>query len=216
MKNTVLVATSLLILGLFLLPGRLLATTPEIDVALVTAVDGRINRITPTGQSPVQAFVKLKQGDLLVLEGNASIQMVFFQSNRQERWSGTGRIEIATHAGNGQGLAEPQVKVLPDILVKQIARTPALDSQGRTGAVRLRSIETTDVAKLENTYKRLRAESAHDDLNPEIFLFAGLLEIREHARLEKALTDVKRSHSGNMTADVLVSLYQRALRNRRE
>lgn len=187
------------------------------DVALVTALEGKVERIVGKVRQPVQSFVKLKQGDFLALEGDARIQIVFFASRRQEAWQGGGRLEVAAVGGNGLGLAEPQVKVLPEVLVRQIAKTPALDSQGRAGVVRLRAIATTEVlAKLDNDYKRLRMEADRDDLNPEIFLLAGLLETRQLDRLEGVLNDLQLSHPSNPEAGLLVALYKKALKNMRE
>lgn len=186
-------------------------------IALVTAVDGKVSRIAPAGPEAVQPFSKLKPGELLALEKGARIRIVFFSSKRQESWSGSGKLEITAAEGKGQGLAAAEVKTLPDVLVKQIARTPSLDNQGRVGMVRLRSLGTPDaVAKLENNYRQLRAETAADDLNPEIFLLAGLLELRQLDQLEKRLTELPALHPDNMEAKVLAALYQKTLNNLRE
>jgi hypothetical protein len=193
------------------------AAYPGGDAALVTALDGTVNRLTAAGREPVQAFVKLKPGDKLLLEGNARIQLVFFESRRQESWSGGGSLEIAATEGKGEGLATPQVKTLPAILVRQIAKTPALDSQGRAGVVRLRAIPTPEaLAKLDQNYRQLRQETDKDDLNPELFLLVGLLEMRQLDRIEQVLSDLQATHPGNMEAKVLVALYQKTLKNLRE
>lgn len=193
------------------------AAYPGGDAALVTALDGTVNRLTAAGREPVQAFVKLKPGDKLALEGNARIQLVFFESKRQESWNGSGSLEIAAAEARGAGLPAPQVKTLPDILVRQIAKTPALDSQGRAGVVRLRAIPTPEaLAKLDQNYQQLRKEADKDDLNPELFLLVGLLEMRQIDRIEQVLADLQATHPGNMEAKVLVALYQKTLKNLRE
>lgn len=193
------------------------AAYPGGETALVTKLEGTVNRVTATGKQPVEAFVKLKEGDQLTLEGNARIQLVFFASKRQESWSGSGKLDIAAQEGKGTGLPEPQVKTLPEVLVKQIAKTPSLDSQGRAGVVRLRAIATPDaLAKLDSNYKQLRQETAADDLNPELFLLAGLLEMRQLDRVEQVLAELQATHPSNMEAKVLVALYQKTLRNMRE
>lgn len=193
------------------------AAYPGGDAALVTALDGTVNRLTAAGREPVQAFVKLKPGDKLALEGNARIQLVFFESKRQENWNGSGSLEIAAAEARGAGLPAPQVKTLPDILVRQIAKTPALDSQGRAGVVRLRAIPTPEaLAKLDRDYQQLRQDAAGDDLNPELFLLVGLLEMRQLDRIEQVLDDLRAKHPDNMEAKVLVALYQKTLKNLRE
>ncbi len=201
----------------------LLAVNPALaagggnGAALVTAVEGKVSRLAPTGREPVQPFVKLGEGDVIKLERGARIRLVYFASRRQESWSGSGQLAIGAGEGKGQGLGEPEVKALPDMLVKQIARTPSLDNRGRVGMVRLRSIGTPDaVAKLESNYRQLRAEAAADDLNPEMFLLAGLLELRQLDQLERTLAELQASHPGNTEAKVLVALYQKTLKNMRE
>lgn len=201
----------------------LLAVSPALaagggnGAALVTAVEGKVSRLAPAGSEPVQPFVKLGEGDLIKLEGSARIRLVYFASKRQESWSGKGQLAIGAGEGKGQGLGAPEVKTLPDMLVKQIARTPSLDNQGRVGMVRLRSIGTPEaVTRLENNYQQLRAEAAADDLNPEMFLLAGLLELRQLDQLEKTLAELQVSHPDNTEAKILVALYQKTLKNVRE
>lgn len=197
--------------------GPALAAGGGNGAALVTAVEGKVSRLAPAGSEPVQAFVKLGEGDVVKLERGARIRLIYFASKRQESWSGKGQLAIGAGEGKGQGLGDPEVRTLPDMLVKQIARTPSLDNQGRVGMVRLRSIGTPDaVAKLENNYQQLRTESTADDLNPEMFLLAGLLELRQLDRLEKALAELEASHPDNTEAKVLVALYQKTLKNMRE
>jgi len=206
----------LLFLGLFW-AAFAQAAYPGGDAALVTALDGTVHRLSTAGREPVQAFVKLKPGDKLALEGNARIQLVFFESRRQESWNGSGSLEIAAVEGKSRDLAPPQVKTLPAILVKQIAKTPALDSQGRAGVVRLRAIPTPEaLAKLDQNYRQLRQETDKDDLNPELFLLVGLLEMRQLDRIEQVLADLQAMHPGNLEAKVLVALYQKTLKNLRE
>lgn len=186
-------------------------------VALITHLNGKVGRIAVGGNPTLQAFEKLKAGDMLTLEKDASIRLVFFASRRQESWQGAGRLEIGSDRATGTGLPEPQVRILPEIMVKQIAKTPAADGQGRAGAVRLRSIAMAqDVDKLEAEYKRLRAEAPADDLNPEIFLLAGLFDKGEYARVESQLENLKTNHPNSTEVPVLMSLYKKAIANKQQ
>jgi hypothetical protein len=203
--------------SLCLVAGLVQAASSVEGVALVTAVEGKVSRMTTSGNEPVQAFIKLKQDERILLENDARIQLIFFASKRQESWRGAGQLEINLAEGKGHGLPEPQFKVLPDVLVKQISKTPTLDSQGRAGMVRLRSIPTPDaLAKLDRDYQQLRQEAAGDDLNPELFLLAGLLEMRQVERIEQVIADIQTLHQGNNEARLLISLYQKSLKNLRE
>lgn len=203
-------------MSLFLCVG-LVRAQDSIDVAMVTQLKGGVSRVTAQGPQPVQSFVKLKQGDLLALQKDARLQLVYFEGGRQETWQGSGRLEIAKAESQAHGLTPPEVKTLPPVIVKQIARTPALETQGRAGMMRLRSVATAeDVARIESNYKQMRMEADRNDLNPELYLLSAMFEIRELERMEQALADLQRTHMGNPEAGLLLALYQKALKNARE
>lgn len=186
------------------------------DVALITALQGKVSRVASATPNKVEAFVKLKEGDVLKLEKDARIRLVYFDSGRQESWSGEGRLEIAVSESTGIGLAAPEVKLLPTALAKQIAKTPTPDSQGRVGATRLRDVGTPDkLAKLEAEYDRMRVESRGKDLNAEIYLLSGLFELRELDRVENLINEIEARQKDNMEAMILVSLYRKALKSAR-
>lgn len=187
------------------------------DTALVTAVEGNVTKVAPGSPAPLKAFAKLKHGDLLNLDKAARLQVVYFDNGRQETWSGGGRLEITKVGGVPAGLAEPQVRTLPPLMVKQIAKTPALDSQGRAGMMRLRAVGATqDPAKVDENYRRMRQEAAPEDLNPELYLLSSLLELREFDRLQQALADLQKNRPGDRQAAALAALYDDALRAARQ
>jgi hypothetical protein len=182
------------------------------DIAMITSVQGGVTRVAAPAPVPAVAFVKLKRGDRLTLSG-ARLQIVYFDNGRQELWQGNGKLEIGDAASRAAGLPEPAVKTLPEIMVKQIARTPALDSQGRAGVVRLRSITTSAaVDKLDANYRRLREDAAPEDLNPDLYLLSGLFELREFERIERVLADLRQKRPGNAEVDQVIGLYQKALK----
>ena len=182
------------------------------DVALITALEGKVARVTSAGPSPIEAFVKLKDGDRLTLSKDASVKLVYFGSGRQETWRGEGNLLVQTVQSEATGLAPADVKVLSSRVVRQIAKTPSLDSQGRAGVTRLRAVGTPDaLGKLEAEYDRMRIEGGGKDLNAEIFLLSGLFELRELDRVENLVNDLASRQKGNMEAMVLVSLYRKAL-----
>ena len=187
------------------------------EVALVMSVQGRVWRSADALPVPVEAFIKLKDGDRLGLEKDARLRLVYFENGRQETWSGPGRLELTPREGKAGGLPAAEVKLLPLVMARQIARTPALDGQGRGGVTRLRAIPGQDaVTKLEDTYRDLRSRTGRDDLGPEMYLLSGLFEARELDRVDKVLGDLQQEQSKNPEAALLVSLYRKAVRNARE
>lgn len=187
------------------------------EVALVTSVQGKVTRLVEVTPVPVEAFVKLKAGDRLKLEANSRLQVVYFESGRQETWSGPGSLETSLREGKPSGLPAAEVKSLPLVMAKQLARTPALDSQGRGGVTRLRSVPSPDaLAKLEDTYYQLRSRTGRDDLGPEMYLLSGLYEMRELDRVERVLGDLQQDGPKTQETALLISLYRKAVKNARE
>jgi hypothetical protein len=187
------------------------------EVALVTSVQGAVARLAGVVPVAIEAFVKLKDGDRLSLEKGSRLQVVYFENGRQETWSGPGRLELTPLEGKASGLPPPEVKSLPLVMSRQLARTPALDSQGRGGVTRLRSVPGPDaMAKLDNTYQDLKSRAGPDDLGPEMYLLSGLFDMRELDRVERVLGDLQQERPKNAEAALLIALYKKAVKNARE
>ena len=187
------------------------------EVALVMSVQGGVNRLGEAAPVPVEAFVKLKEGDLVSLEKGGRLQLVYFANGRQETWAGPGRLELSAQEGKASGLPAAQVKLLPLVLARQLAGTPALDSQGRGGVTRLRALGNPDaIARLEDSYQDLRTRAGRDELGPEAYLLSGLYEMRELDRVEKVLADLQQDWPNHPEATLLIALYRKAVKNARE
>jgi hypothetical protein len=187
------------------------------DVALVMSVQGKVMRQDGTNSVPVEAFVKLGEGDRLSLEKDAQLRVAYFENGRHETWSGPGSLELAVRGGQPAGLAAPELKTLSLAVARQLARTPAVDREGRKAPVRTRAVQAPDaMARLEATYQELRGRAGADDLEPETYLLSGLFELRELDRVEKLLGELKQERPKNLEAALLISLYRKAVKNARE
>lgn len=187
------------------------------EAALVMSVHGRVLRLGEAAPLPVEAFVKLREGDLVSLEKDSRLQLVYFANGRQETWVGPGRLELSAQEGKASGLPAAQIKLLPLVMARQLARTPALDSQGRGGVTRLRAVSNPDaIARLEDSYQDLRTRAGRDELGPEAYLLSGLYELRELDRVEKVLADLQQGWPNHPEAALLISLYRKAVKNARE
>ena len=187
------------------------------EVALVMSVQGKVTRLAEAAQVPVEAFVKLKEGDRLGLEKDSRLQVVYFENGRQETWSGPGRLELTPREGKPGGLRAPETKQLPLVLARQLARTPTLDGQGRGGVTRLRSVPRQDaLIKLEDTYQDLKRRGEPNDLGPEMYFLSGLFELRELDRVERVLGDLQQDGPKTPEAALLISLYRKSVKNARE
>lgn len=187
------------------------------EVALVMAVQGKVLRQASPAPQAVETFVKLNDGDRLNLTQGSKLQVVFFESGRQETWSGPGRLDLTQREGKGSGMGAPEIRQQPLVLTRQLARTPSLDAQGRGGVTRLRAIQTPDALnQLETTYQDLRVKSEPSDLGPEMYLLSGLLDMREFDRVEKLLGSLERDWPKSAESAQLISLYRKALGTARE
>jgi hypothetical protein len=187
------------------------------DVALVMSVQGKVLRLDGANPAPVEAFVKLSEGDRLSLDRNARLRVAYFENGRHETWTGPGSLDLTSRGGQTGGLAAAEVKTLPLAVARQLARTPVADREGRKAPARTRAVPAPDaMARLEAAYQDLRNRAAADDLEPETYLLAGLFELRELDRVERLLADLKQDRPRNPEAVLLISLYRKAVKNLRE
>jgi len=184
-------------------------------VAMITAFQGTVNLLTPQGIQALQPFSRLQRGDQLAVDSPA-LKLIYFDSGRQEIWQGKGRIEILATESRGLGFFEPDVKILPALMVRQIGKTPSPDALQHASSMRSRSIGAgagNSIEKIENSYRRMRMEAVQDDLNPELFLLSALFEMREIDRVEQVLSDLRASRPTDREARIVIALYQKAVKN---
>jgi hypothetical protein len=109
--------------------------------------------------SPVQAFMKVRQGDNFKLSKNAALTLLYFSSGRQETWKAPAVFTAGTaeSAAKGKKQAPPEVKTMPTSAIQKIAAAPFLKppsegaspgatqmirmDPGRTGATAAKSME---------------------------------------------------------------------------
>jgi hypothetical protein len=196
----------------------LLATSPALanEVGLITGLQGRVLNTPAMGQeAPLPAFSKVQEGDHLQLDADARLQLVVFKSGEEQVWVGPGKLQVL--AGGTRPLSpgwQAQIRTLPKVLVKQLARTPAPDGQIKAGMVRLRAMPAGGTLEsVEKNYKQLRQSALAGDRNPELYLLAGYFELHEFERLEQLLTDMGQRYPGDGEIELLRSLYTRAINN---
>jgi hypothetical protein len=181
--------------------------------ALITVAEGKIVHGKDVSGQAVPAFSRLKEGESLTLTKGSRLRVVYFASGRQETWEGPGKLEIGSTGGKSGDLRNGVAVQLPDVLVRQMSKTPVEGGQGRAGMTRLRAIVSPDaVAKVEETYRQLRSATTASDLNPEMYALSAWLEMRAYSRVEQVIGDLRASRSADGQAMELADLYERALR----
>ena len=182
------------------------------EVGLVTAVSGNVKwQEEKSAASELKPFVKVREGDQLMMEGLARVQVVYFESARQETWQGTGVLEVGSTSSKPiKGSQQPEIKMLPAILVKQLSKTPSPDGNVKTGMIRLRSM-TPPLESVERDYAEMRKQADSADRNPELFLLASYFERREYVKLEALLGKLNEETRGAPELTALNALYSRAI-----
>ena len=183
-----------------------------VEVGLVTAVSGNVKwQEQKSAASELKPFVKVRDGDQLTMDGAARLQLVYFESGRQETWQGSGVLEVGTSSSKTvKGSQQPEVKVLPAILVKQLTKTPASDGNVKTGMIRLRSM-APPIESVERDYAEMRKQADSTDRNPELFLLASYFERGEYAKLEALLGKMNEEKPGDPDILALNGLYSNAV-----
>ena len=187
--------------------------TEAAEVGLVTSLAGTVTRLDAKAPGNVlKPFVKVWAGDRLTLGDAARVQIVYFDGGRQETWSGAGAIAVGeSESVVKKGKLVPEIKVLPALLVKQLAKTPGADGNLRAGMVRSRSIPPPKGTELaEQNYAELRANAPAEDRSPELYLLASYLELREFEKLDGLMQQLKSSAPADAEIEALCALYTRA------
>jgi hypothetical protein len=189
------------------------AALPADIIALVTKVEGDVVLMSPKDQALTEPFIKLREGDVLRLGADGAVTLTFFESGRQESWKGSGSIKLGAEQSQATvGSPLLNIRQLPVNLVRQLARTPAPDTDGKVGMMRLRSIPTSEaLAKLERTYGEMQAAAAPGDRDPDLYWLSGLFELHEYDRLEKEMHRLAEANGDNPEIRVLNKLYARAI-----
>jgi len=182
--------------------------------AIITALQGDVSVVREESPArPAAAFQRLNEADRLELRANSLVQVVYFQSGRQESWRGPARLEVGERESKALSGGEPaQVRALPPMLVRQLVKTPTADASGRIGAVRMRSIVPPDAAKkLEQNYAELKAQAPAGDWNAELYLLAGLYELKEFGRMQALLAQWKEAAPDDPGLEALRQHFLRAI-----
>ena len=184
--------------------------------AIITVLQGSVTveQGAPVPK-PAVVFLKLQVGDRLQLPADAVLQLVYFQNGRQETWRQAGRFEIGEEESKAAGALSPaSVKQLPPMLVRQLIKTPTADTGVKVGALRLRSVAPPDaMTKLETNYAELRSQADPTDRTPELYLLAGLFELKQYERIESALGEWQRAQPLDAAMTAIADHYRAAMQS---
>jgi hypothetical protein len=186
------------------------------DTVLVTSLQGSVAiEAAGMGKAALEPFVRLKEGDRLSLPANAQVKLVYVGKARLETWQGAGIIVIGENESKASsGKPQIQVRDIPPEAARQMNRTPSTGPDGRVGMMRMRGLPPHDaITRLDNDYKQMRGQTDSDDILPEVFLLAGLYDLRQYMRIEEELKRIAAAYPENATARSLQELYTKAIQS---
>lgn len=176
-------------------------TAADKEAGMITQAQGSATYTTGQDKDkPVVAFMKLRVGDKLTLSKDAKLQLVYFENGRQETWTGAAKVVIGTSESQASDAANPpQLKKLPAIVLQQLSRAPGVvsDLKSRSGMILVRSLPMVELRKLDENYTALRKEAAEDDVTPELYMLAGLHELKLYRDMKPVLEEMRRRQPNN-------------------
>jgi hypothetical protein len=162
--------------------------------------------------SPLAAFAKVRSGDQLAMKPGAKLQLVYFESGRQETWAGPCALAVGERASSSaRDCAPPAVKELPQAVLNALLNTPDMisDIRNRSGMVRVRSVPKHEQIKAaEDQYQALRAQAAEDDITPELYLFSRLWSLQQATALGETLAIMEKRQPKSAEVASLRAKYQ--------
>lgn len=207
--NTKRVFTSFLAAAVLLLP--LVGAAADKEAGMLTLAQGTAGYISGQDkEKPVVAFMKVRTGDQLTLSKDAKLQVVYFENGRQETWTGPAKLAIGTNESKGLNAANPtQVKTLPAIVIQQLSRAPAVvsDLKNRTGMIMVRSLPMVELRKLDENYTALRKDASADDVTPELYMLAGLHELKLYRDMKPVLEEMRKRQPNNAEVEAVYKHY---------
>lgn len=189
------------------------------DTVLVTALQGAVSvEAAGIGTAALEAFVRLHEGDRLTLPAGGRVSLVYVGKARLESWQGAGVVLVGeTESRAVSGKPQMQVRNIPPEAARQMNKTPIVLPDGRVGMMRMRNVPAADaITRLETDYRRMRAEADAADILPEVFLLAGLYDLRQYARIEDELKRIAGAFPNNETVRSLQALYAKAIDSARQ
>lgn len=183
----------------------------QADVGLVNLAAGDVAYASPSGaRTRVTPFMKVREGDRFTLAAGAQLRVLYFQSGRQERFTGPASFTAGRQASSVHSGSQPQVTSLPTGVPQQIARVPELLQNAKLGGVQLRGVspakpDDANLREARSQYARLRKELPRDDITPELFLYSVLSDYHRYDDMRPVVDEMLRKQPDNEEVKALAA-----------
>jgi hypothetical protein len=193
------------LVGVVYLP-QVLASEAEAG-GFVTQSQGTVSYQVGAGkEQALPAFARVPSGTRVKVGDNAKLQIVYLRSGRQESWTGKASLVVGDEESKASDSTVPAIKVLQPYMIETLTKSREVmgNIHSRQGMIRVRSLmAATKVKEAEDRYVELRAQSAEDDITPEIFLLTTLDGLKAYQSMKKPLAEMLRRQPDNAEAKAL-------------
>jgi hypothetical protein len=183
--------------------------------AFVTQVTGEAVVISAETGKPITipTFAKLEPGAKVKLAAGARLQILYFESAKQENWSNAAEFQVSDQASQLKTGAAPAVRELPAEVVESIGKSVAYFSNpdSRQAMVRLRAVSSGKIKAAQSHYRELRAQLPDEDITPEIYLLGQLEAMRAYREMGVPMAEMRRRQPGSLAVQALHKEYERAI-----
>jgi hypothetical protein len=186
------------------------------DVGLINHLTGDVSFTSAGASAKARAYMKIREGDRFILPAGAQMRVVYFESGRQESFSGPAGFTAGARQSAVQAGAQPQVTSLPSGVSQKISQTPELiqiAKLGRSGGVAVRGMgreqrltpqQQAEVRQAHQTYEQLRKSAAADDITPELYLYAVLQDQLLYDDMKKVVSEMQMRQPKNPDVAAMV------------
>ena len=206
-----LIVNSTVLMATISLLALMAASAGAADTGFATQVNGRVDFQDGSG---LAAFNKLRIGERLRLCAEAKLQLVYFDSGRQETWNGSCTLLVGERESGGTDCQPPVVKQLAQAVMATLQRTPDMisDIRNRSGMVRVRAFgDDKQISIMEANYKAMREQAADDDITPELYLFSRQWKLQLRDAMAETLATMAKRQPDSLEVAALQTKYQSLL-----
>ncbi len=209
MKKIILI-NLLLILAVW---GKAFSENISQDTGMVLQISGTVmysEKKAQAGLKPVQAFMKVRQGDMIHLKDNALMNLIYIANGRRETWKGPAVVEIGeSQSLPGENASAVQVENVPVLVTENIGQSllPIPQTNIRhQGAVTVRGVsedlhrglkysaseekKKNEIDKALTIYNKMKKESEKNDVMPNLFLLSVLSRYEEFGMMKKLIDEM--------------------------
>jgi hypothetical protein len=184
------------------------------DVGLITALTNNItywNKAESGQPAPAQTFMKVRLGDNFKLPDHATLKVLYFNTGRQETWTGPCLVTAGDGASKAEGCSQPEVYMVSAKLANQIKTAPlplprsnlqfsgAIRTMGEGQVPEAKAVPQPtsgrkaeqEITQARKVYRQWRQKTSPEDFTPELYLLGVLAEHGRYQEMDRMITEMR-------------------------